>query len=276
MKKHLALIIAVTAVASQAFAQRVEVSLTLAYTVFITGEPVLIQAEVTNLMRDALEIGDDAPAKFLIEVYKENRNEELPHDMGKPFIKPVTLAPGNKLTHRMEADKWFDVADNGKYLIRAVLAHNGVRYESTMKSFDIVPGIPLKEGVQMFAHKQNFQRNFKLVHWTRGQYQTRRLFLRIEDTPGGQIWDTIDLGDFSRAEEPRLDIAPTGEVTTVHRANPDNFLRTVIWSLPDSVEIAERDVLLDPDVSSATRMRNHYGDLPDQTEQKKSSWWKLW
>jgi len=274
MKKHLALIVAITAVAGQAFAQRVDVSLTLAYTVFITGEPVLVQAELTNnLMRDSLDIGDDAKDKFLIEVCKETRNDELPPDESKPFIKPLTLAPGSKLTHRMEVDKWFDVADNGKYLIRAVLVHNGMRYESEMKSFDIVPGTQLKEGVQMFANKQNLQRNFKLVHWTRNQ--SRHLFLRIEDSDG-QVWDTIDLGEFSRAEEPRLDISPGGEVTTFHRANADNFLRTVIWSLPDSVEIDERNVLLDPDVSSATRIRAHYGDLPDQTEQKKSSWWKFW
>ena len=275
MKKYLALIIAAAALASQAYAQRVEVSLTLAYTMFITSEPVLVQAKVTNLMRDPLEIGDDARDTFLIEVYKENRNDELSPDADKPFLKTITLAPGNTLTHRMEIDKWFDVSDNGKYLIRAVLVHNGYRYESAMKSFDIVPGTQLKEGVQMFASKQNFQRNFKLVHWTRNQ--SRRLFLRIEDAPSGLVWDTIDLGDFSRAEEPRLDIAPTGEVTVFHRANADNFLRTVVWSLPDSVEIAERDVLLDPDVSSATRMRAHYGDLPDQTENKKSSsWWKFW
>jgi len=275
MKKHLALIIALTAVASQVFAQGVEVSLTLAYTVFITGEPVLIQVDViNNLIRDPLDIGDDAKDKFLIEVCKDNRNNELPHDESKPFIKPVTLAPGSKLTHRMEADKWFDLADNGKYLIRAVMVHNGNRYESTMKSFDIVPGTPLKEGVQMFANKKNFQRNFKLVHWTRNQ--ARHLFLRIEDAPDGVVWDTINLGEFSRAEEPRLDIAPGGEVTTFHRANADNFLRTVIWSLPDSVEIDERNVLLDPDVSPAQRMRAHYGNLPDQTENKKSSWWKFW
>jgi len=274
MKKHLVLTIGIAAMACQTFAQKVDVSLTLAYSTFITGEPVVVQAKITNLMRDPLDIGDDAPDRFLIEVSKEKRDNELVPDPGKPFLKPLALTPGNSILHTMEVDKWFDVADNGKYLIRAVLVHNGNRYESGMKSFDIVPGTPLKEGVQMFADRKNFQRNFKLVHWTRNQ--VRNLFLRIEDSPGGQVWDTIDLGEFSRSEDPRLDIAPNGEVTTFHRANPDNFLRTVIWSLPDSVEIAERDVLLDPDVSSAQRMRAIYGDLKDAPDKKKSSWWKLW
>jgi len=264
----------VAVMACQAFAQRVDVSLTLAHGVFVVNEPVVIQARVTNLMRDPLEIGEGARDQLLIELAKENRDNELtPYD-DKPFIKPLTLASGNTLTHMMEIDKWFNVAENGKYLIRVVLLHNGNRYESAMRSFDVVPGIQLKEGVQMFANRQRLQRNFKMVHWTRNQ--SRQLFLRIEDAPDGKTWDTVALGEFSRAEEPRLDIAPSGEITTFHRANADSYLHTVIWSLPDSVEIAERNVLLDPDVSSAQRMRAIYGDLPDQTEQKKSSWWKFW
>jgi hypothetical protein len=274
MKKYLALTIGIAALATQAFAQKVDVSLTLPYTMFVTGEPVLVQAKVTNLLRGQLDIGDDAPDTFLIEVSKGTRDNELAPEEGKPFIKPLTLMPGNTLEHRLEVDKWFDLSDNGKYLIRAILVHNGMRYESALKSFDVMPGVPLKKGTQMFVNRPNLERTFQLVHWTRNQ--TKHLFLRIEDAPSGQVWDTIDLGEFSRAEEPRLDIAPTGEVTTFHRANADSFLRTVIWSLPDSVEVADRDALLDPNVPATKRMRAIYGDVQEAAEKKKSSWWKFW
>ena len=273
MKKHLIMMTAILAVAASAFAQRIDVSLTLAYGVFVVGEPVLVQVKVSNQMRESLEFGDEDT--FLMEISKGDRYNELSPETDKPFIKPRRLASGGTFEHKMEMDKWFPLDDTGKYLIRAVVVHNDMRYESVVKSFDVIPGISMKEGVQMFAGKQHFQRNFKLVHWARNQFD--HLFLRIEDAPSGKIWDTIDLGTIVRGGDPRLDIAPTGEVTVLHRANADSFLRTVIWSLPDSVEIAERNALLDPASASISQMRSVYGDQQGKkAEEKKSSWWKFW
>ena len=274
MRKHLILIIGILALAGQAFAQRVDVSLTLAYGTFITGEPVLIQVKMTNMLRGALDFGEDSDDRFLIEVSKNDRYHELTPDTDQPFIKPVTVAVGNTFEYMMEVDKWFTIDSTGKYLIRAVVVHDDMRYESVVRSFDIVPGIPIKDGVQMFAGKQRFQRNFKLVRWTRNQFD--RLFLRIEDEPSGKVWDTIDLGMFVKGVEPKLDIAPNGEVTVFHRANADSFLQTILWSLSENVEISERNSLLDPAAVSAQQMRSVYGDMTEKTEEKKASWWKFW
>ena len=274
MRKYIALITAILAMASQVSAQRADVSLTLAYGTFVLGEPVIIQAKMMNMLRGALDFGDASDDKFLIEVSKNDRYNELTPETDQPFIKPITLAVGASFEHTLEIDKWFHLYDTGKYLIRAVIVHNDMRYESAVKSFDVVPGLPIKDGVQMFAGKQRFQRNFKLVRWTRNQFD--RLFLRIEDEPTGKIWDSIDLGQFVRGTEPKLDIAPTGEVSVFHRANPDSFIQTVIWSLSDNVEISERNALLDPAAVNAQQMRSVYGDMTEKTEEKKASWWKFW
>jgi len=274
MKRHLTLITAAAAMACPALAQRIDVDLKLANGVFVTGEPVLMQVTVLNQVRDALSFGDGADDKFLIEVCKGGHDNELQPESDKPFITPLVLAPGSTFTHKLEIDKWFPLQASGKYMVRAVVVHNDMRYEPAWKSFDIVPGMRIKEGTQMFADRNQHQRKFTLVHWTRNQL--RHLFLRIEDEPDGVVWDTIDLGVYSKAAEPKLDIAPNGEVTVFHRADTDNYLRTVIWSLPGSVEIAERDALLDPDVSAARQLRNIYGDMLDKTEEKKGSWWKFW
>ncbi|MCL2103589.1 MAG: hypothetical protein FWH21_00820 [Kiritimatiellaeota bacterium] len=275
MKKYITVVVAILAMVNQVFAQqRIEVSLTLAYNMFIIGEPVLVQARVTNLMRDPLELGDDASETFLIEVCKDNRYSEIAPATDKPFLPRRLLASGGTFEHRLEVDKWFPLYDSGRYLIRAVIVHNNVRYESALKSFDIVPGIVLKEGLQMFAFRKHLQRNFKLVHWTRGQ--SKHLFLRVEDEPDGLVWDTIDLGELYQDEEPKLDIAPNGEVSVFHRANASHFLRTVIWSLQDSVEIAERNILMNPGVAASQRIRAHYSDTQKTAEKEKSSWWKFW
>jgi len=275
MKKYLIAGAGLIAVVCQAAVeQRVDVAVTLAASTFITGEPVLIQAKVINLTRAPLAFKPDSQDQFFIEVTRAGQLGELAPVADKPFIKPFTLAPGATFEHALEADKWFALYDSGKYIIRAVVLLGDTRYESAQRSFDVVPGLPLKEALQMFTNKKNLQRNFKLVYWTRDR--VNRLFLRIEDEPGGLVWDTIELGMLARDGNPRLDIALNGEVTIIHRATRDSFLRTVVWSLPDSVEIAERNALVDPDISASQRVRSLYGDLEDQTQQKKSSWWKFW
>jgi hypothetical protein len=273
MKKYLILTIGIIAIACQTFAQRLDVSLTLANTAFIIGEPVLVQVKLINTLREPLEFG--TKDKLFIEITRANQLQELVPYNDEPFIKPLVLNPGNTLDHRLEIDKWFSLHDSGKYLVRAVIVHGDMRYESARKSFDVIPGITLREGVQMFTNRQRLQRNFKLVYWMRNQ--TNRLFLRIEDEPEGQVWDTIDLGTYLKDSEAKLDIAPNGEVTVIHRSTRDSFLRVVIWSLPDSVEIAEHNALIDPEVSASQRVRSLYGDLQGETEKKQSTaWWEFW
>ena len=126
----------------------------------------------------------------------------------------------------------------------------------------------------MFVSKQNLQRKFHLVYWMRNQ--VNRLFLRIEDSPTGQAWDTIDLGPLSKVTEPKLDISPKGEITIIHRSSQESFVRTVIWSMPSNIEIAERNSLADPDVSSTDRVRTLYEEMQKEEKKDDSPWWKFW
>lgn len=253
-------------------AQQIEVSLTMAYSVFVIGEPVLVQIDALNMTRTPVNTDPQSKDKFFIEITYEGKYNELKPFNAEPILPAFVLNPGQTLQQKIEIDKWFALYEAGKYIARAIMVHDGVRYESTRRSFDIVPGIPLKEGVQMFVNHPT-TRHFKLVHWTRNH--ANRLFLRMEDSPGGQAWDTLDLGLFSKETEPKLDISPDGEVTVVHRATQDAFLRTMVWSLPDSVEVAERTSLLDPDISASQRVKSLYGDLATEKKVEKP-WWKFW
>lgn len=256
-------------------AQQLEVKLTLAYTTFITGEPVVVQLDVLNATRDFVRVGEAGAADaVLVEVTRGGQYDELPQGRTDPIAGAFEIKPGQSFQRQVELDKWFQLADEGRYVARLIVVHDGMRYESARKSFDVVPGIRVKEGVQMFVSRAQQRRMFKLVHWNRNQ--TDRLFLRIEDEPGNKVWDTIDLGVVLRSADPKLDIAPNGEVTIVHRATQDAFIRTVVWSLPESVEVAERNQLLDPEVSATRRVRALYGDPQGEKKEEKKAWWKIW
>lgn len=257
-------------------AQQIEVGMTLAYSVFLTGEPVLVQFDVLNATRNVIDVGGkDSPDTVLVELSLGGQNNPVACVNATPVAGRFRLNPGQAMQHRVELDKWFPVLHEGKYFARLVVVHAGMRYESAKKSFDVVPGIPLHEGVQMFVGQQNLKRVFRLVYWHRNQ--SDRLFLRIEDDPGAKVWDTMDLGDVMRMMPPKLDISPEGEVTVVHRASQDAFLRTMLWSLPDAVEVVERNALLDPEISATQRVKSLYGEMADEGEKKENKpWWKLW
>jgi len=262
--------------AGDAAAQQIEVSLTLAYTVFVVGEPVLVELGVVNATPDLLDIGGpQSRDAVLVEITKGDRYSELEAFNPAPLVDAVRLKPGQRFQHKVELDKWFPLIKEGKYVARAVIVHDGVRYESSKKSFDVVPGLPVKDAVQMFVKRRESKRLFKLVSWSRNQ--SERLFLRMEDDPDGKVWDSIDLGPLLRLTAPKLDISPEGEVTVVHRATQDAFIRTVLWSLPDSVEVVERNNLLDPEISASQRVRALYGEMAEQEPaQAKKAWWKFW
>ncbi|MBR4170542.1 MAG: hypothetical protein IKR48_02700 [Kiritimatiellae bacterium] len=259
-------------------AQEISLQLNLAQRHYIVGEPVMAQFDLLNLTRERLVLGSGGSGDQLyVEVTKGSGvMDTLRPFNDAPIAGSFQLKPGDRVHRPAELDKWFPLLQEGKYLVNAVLVHDGVQYKSQKKSFDVVPGIRLQEGVQMFSNRKNLRRIFRLVYWDRNQ--TEHLFLRVTDEPGNKVWDSIDLGTLLRTSPAKLDISPGGEVTVVHRATQDAFIRTVLWSLPDSLEINERNQLLDPAISASQRAKSMYNEMADEKaeQQKKKKWWKFW
>lgn len=269
------IVVAVTLSAGVSLGQQLNVGLTLAYNVYVIGEPVLVQVEALNATRDLIDVGSpESKDQVLIEITKDGQYNPVRAISDGPVAGAFQLKPSQTIRHKVELDKRFSLLQEGKYVVRVVFVHAGMRYESSKKSFDIVPGIPLAEGVQMFVGHPDLRRSFKLVYWHRNQVD--RLFMRIEDSPGARVWDSIDLGNMMRGLPPKLDISPEGEVTVVHRATQDAFGRTLLWSLPDAVEVVERNSLMDPGISATQRVKSLYGEMTDEGAKEKRPWWKFW
>ena len=262
------------AVCFSAFAQKVDVKLELAYTVYIVGEPVLVQVTGSNGLRDTLTFDGESPDRLLFKITTEDPNEYLTPTSERPIASGITLKTGEGFKRKVELDKWFPLLKEGRYLVRALILHQGVRYESQKKSFDVVPGIQVAEGTQMFVKPAELKRSFKLVYWHRNKVE--RLFLAVKDEPTGFVWDTTDLGNLLHGSKPKLDIAPDGVVTVIHKTSPESFIRTVLWSLPKSLEVVERNPLLDPEISASQRAKSLYSEITDGKQNEKKPWWKFW
>ena len=240
---------------------------------YIVGERISAVVDVANSSADSIDVGKPGSADiFRLEVFRASDMASRDRIGSKPIVKPFLLhsSEGQKLA--MFIGDHFALNDPMRYLARAVLVHDGARFESSLVSFDIVPGMRVGGAMQMFSNKPGLKRVFELVYWTRGQRE--HLFLKAKDE-GGRVWRTTDLGVLLRITEPKISVMPNGEVVVLHRATQDQFMRSVFWSLPDALDFRKQEPMVDPDIAGSQRMRDLYMESGGVTPVKKA-WWKFW
>ena len=240
---------------------------------YIAGERIRAIVDVANSSADSIDVGKPGSADiFRLEVFRASDMATRDRVGKKPFVAPFLLhsSEGQKLETFI--GDHFSLNEPIRYLARAVLVHDGARFESSLVSFDIVPGMKVGGAMQMFSNKSGLKRIFELVYWSRGQRE--HLFLKARDE-GGRVWRTTDLGVLLRITEPKMSVMANGEVVVLHRATQDQFMRSVFWSLPDVLDFRKQEPMVDPDIAGSQRMRDLYMESGGVTPVKKA-WWKFW
>ena len=240
---------------------------------YIVGERIRAVVDVANSSADSIDVGKPGSADILrLEVFRASDMAARDRVGQKPFVAPFLLhsSEGQKLATFI--GDHFALSEPMRYLARAVLVHDGSRFESSLVSFDVVPGMRVGGAMQMFSNKPGLKRVFELAYWSRGQRE--HLFLKAHDD-GGRNWRTTDLGVLLRISEPKISVMPNGEVVVLHRATQDQFMRSVFWSLPEALDFRKQEPMVDPDIAGSQRMRDLYMESGGVTPVKKA-WWKFW
>ena len=240
---------------------------------YVVGERIRAIVDIANSSAESIDVGKPGSADmFRIEVFRARDMASRERVGDKPLVAPFLLhsSEGQKLETFI--GDHFSLHDPVRYLARAVLIHAGVRYESSLASFDVVPGMAAGRAMQMFSNRSGLKRTFEIVYWMRGQRE--HLFLKASDE-GGRVWRTTDLGGILRITEPKISVMRNGEVVVLHRATQNQFMRSVFWSLPDALDFRKQEPMVDPDVAGSARMRDLYMESGGVTPVKKS-WWKFW
>ena len=270
-----AAILAISTAANAALPSEITVKLKMNFSEYVTGERIRCVVDVANASADIVDVGSKgADDRLLVELYRASDNKRYSKMSKHAFVAPFTLHSGEG--QRLEAclGDHFRMDEATRYLARAVLVHGGMRFESAVKSFTVVPGLNCGGALQMFKNRPNLKREFELVHW--GRNQAEHIFLKVKDTgSSNRRWTTADLGTVIRVTEPKVSVLPSGEVITLHRATQDAFIRTVFWSLPEAFEFQEHEQMLDPDVAATVRVKELYEDSGGVAPVKKA-WWKFW
>ena len=275
MKKGFMILFAALSVAALAAPPQSEISVKLVpeRREYVVGERIRAVVDVANSSADSIDVGKPGSADILrIEVFRARDMASRDRVGNKPFVAPFMLhsSEGQKLETFI--GDHFPLHDPVRYLARAVLIHAGSRYESSLVSFDVVPGMTVGKAMQMFKNSPGLKRTFEIVYWMRGRRE--HLFLKASDE-GGRVWRTTDLGGLLRITEPKISVMPSGEVVVLHRATQNQFMRSVFWSLPNALDFRRQEPMVDPDVAGSERMRDLYMEAGGVTPVKKS-WWKFW
>ncbi|MBR5591448.1 MAG: hypothetical protein IKW38_02790 [Kiritimatiellae bacterium] len=230
---------------------------------YVLDEEIPVQLWVRNNTASTLTLGKGSLPAGVLDVYRvgDPQKRSLSLDRGGCLPRPLQLKPGEERTFRVDLSKAADVSSEGKYFVTFGVVVRDTRYETEIKVLEIVPGSLISEGVQIFAGKGYQQRNFKLVRWPRDHVD--RIFLRIEDTPSGVVFPTVMLGAYLPLSKPRMNIAPSGEITILHRATPEYYVRNVFWSLEEEFVRRSTQNLLDPATADTARLNGMKADLEE-------------
>lgn len=242
---------------------------------YVSGEQIVGVVNIVNVSPETVSVGRPGSRdRFVIEVFRSADMSQMDRSVRRPFVAPFLLNPneGQKLETRL--GDHYGLRTPGRYLARPVLVHDGIRFEGQMRAFDVVPGMKVTTALQMFSNREGLRREFTLVRWSRGGRD--HLFLTAQDTgPGGRRWLTTDLGELMNITKPTISVMPTGEVIVLHRVDPDHFIRSEFWSVPDDIEFHRRELLQDPETAGSQRVREIYEESGG-VQPKENPWWKFW
>ena len=241
---------------------------------FVSGERIRGVVDIANPSPEKISVGySNSRDSFLIEVFRASSMQQLTKVSAHAFVSKFRIDSGEGQKLEAFLGDHYGLREPSRYLAKPVLVHNGVRYEGAMRAFDVVDGVRLGGGMQMFANRNGLRREFELVYWPRRN--SEHLFLRAKDAGiSDRTWETRDLGPMLRIDKPSISVMPKGEVVVLHRLNQDQFVRSEFWSLPDALEFRIRESVRDPETAGTARVRELYKE--GGIKPKENPWWKFW
>lgn len=228
-----------TLVSVCAIGQTISFKLNTEHSSYVVGEEVKLSLRLVNMGITPVIIND-------YEVYKNNRividivnqdKEHLKPFRDGPIVTDLALEKDEGEIITINLSEWYQL-DVARYQLKVLLFCNGLRYESEMIIFDVVPGIELASASHYTSLSPAIERTLRLVYWSR---EGRELaFLRADDRPGG-ICRTLMLGNIVRVKKPSIEkIKGTPSSFYIYRqVTRDVLSRTEIMSDVNGIHVKD-------------------------------------
>ena len=243
---------------------------------YVSGERIRGVVDVLNASARKVSVGyANSEDRLLLEVFRADDRSQLDKTSTVPVTARFVIEPNQGQKLEVFLGDHYNLLEERRYLVRPVLVHEGHRYEGMTKSINVVTGMKLTSALQLFEGKDNLRRNFELVKWSRRG--TDHLFITARDE-GYEMrnWVTTDLGSFLRVTKPVISILKTGEIVVLHRLDPENFVRSEFWSVPNGLELISRERVQDPETAGQNRVRELYNTPGNEVKPPERHWWEFW
>ncbi len=274
MRKLFAVLLTLAVVRVFGATSEISVNLKLDDIDFVVGERIRGVIEVINVSPGRVMVSGKDFDRLFVEVFRSSDYSQLERTSDRPFVADFHLDPNEGMKLETFVSDHYGLRHPGRYQARPVLVHGGMRYEGQPRAFDVVPGMFVQSATQLFSNHEGLRREFSLVTWSRKGYE--HLFLIANDQGSSERrWNTTDLGMLMKTTKPTVSVIPTGEVVVLHRFDPDNFVRSEFWSVPDGLEFHRRELVQDPETAGTNRVRELYEQSGGITP-KENPWWKFW
>lgn len=239
MNCHL-LLSAFLAASATLSAQTVSFSLSLNHQSYVVGEQVELTFTLKNVGVAPIVISDYEEFRdnrIEIEIANHERRTIPPFKKG-PIIDDLSLEQDEAQTFRIPLSDWFALRE-GHYQIRIRLFNGGLRYDSPLEVFDVVPGIELASISHHVSTRPAIERTLRLVYWAREGHEYA--FLRADDRPSDGMVGTMLLGDIMRIKTPSIERKPgEGNAFYIYRqVTRDTLSRTEIISDAGGIRVAD-------------------------------------
>ncbi|MBR3087073.1 MAG: hypothetical protein IKH04_11805 [Kiritimatiellae bacterium] len=223
-----------------AHAQSVSFSLSMTHQSYVVGELVELTFQVKNLGVSPIIISDYEDYRdnrLDIEVVSQNRTKLAPTRQGR-IIEELSLGKDESQAFRIPLSDWFAIPE-GHYQIRVRLYCNGLRYDSPLEVFDVVPGMELARASHFVSARPAVERTLRLVYWAREGHEYA--FLRADDRPSSGQIRTMLLGDIMRVKKPSIERQPGdgGTFFIFRQVTRDTLSRTEIVSDATGIRVAD-------------------------------------
>lgn len=226
-------------IAVTASAQAVSFRLSMSHESFVLGETVELTLKIVNqgalpiVVRDYVAYSGN---RLYLEITDQNKGEAKKIREGD-IITDLALEKDEGEAIKINLSEWYHLP-SAHYQVKAVLICNGLRYDSPIQVFDVVPGIELATASHYVSLRPAVERTLHLVYW--GREGREIAFLRAEDKPTGTMCRTLLLGDIMRVKRPSIEKIKDGDHFYVYRqATRDMIARVEIVSDETGIRIAD-------------------------------------
>ena len=239
--------------ACAAMAQSIKLDVGLASESYVLCESVPLTLRIQNF----------GASPYIVDDYGEYQNNTvsivLRHESdgfqeqareGMPF-GALMVSSQQAQTLTCNLNDWFPLLRQGKYTVQVFAKRGAEAVSSKLLVFSIVKGLDIVTETHMLPGSDTKARRYTLLYWPRKQQED--FFLRVEEVPGDGVVALFSLGPVVRYFQPRLEFGEDGRMSVLHQIGRDRYVRTVFQSDASTLEVVERQQLVDPNQAVMAR-----------------------